>query len=326
MQNLLITGGLGYIGSKFIEEYSKKYNIFVLDTGLYENKNIEKFNLIKKDIRNISSDDIENIDFVVHMAELSNDPLGELSENLTEEINHEATKKLLEKCNKSSVKKFIYMSSCAVYGKNENLVGELSELSPLTNYSKAKVKNEKFIQNSVLSFETIIFRNATVYGYSKNHRLDLVINELCYEAFSKGEINLLSDGTPKRPFIHVFDLVNIIDEFLQSTNEYDKEIFNVGSNDLNYSIKEVALAIGDQIDTKKISFGERDEDQRSYFVDFSKLSKTLSKYKMKYNLKNGIKDLLENYKVHNFDNNTKRIQKINYLLDENLVNNKLEWN
>ncbi len=325
MQNLLITGGLGYIGSKFIEEYSEKYNLFVLDTGLYENKNKEKFNLIKKDIRDISLNDIENIDFVVHMAELSNDPLGELSENLTEEINHEATKKLLEKCNKSSVKKFIYMSSCAVYGKNENLVDELSELSPLTNYSKAKVKNEKFIQNSELSFETIIFRNATVYGYAKNHRLDLVINELCYEAFSKGEINLLSDGTPKRPFVHVFDLVNIIDEFLQSTNDHDKEIFNVGSNDLNYSIKEVAIAIGDQIDTKNISFGERDEDQRSYFVDFSKLAKTLSTYEMEYNLENGIKDLLENYKVHNFDNNTKRIQKINYMLNENLVNNKLEW-
>ena len=133
MQNLLITGGLGYIGSKFIENFSGSYNIFVLDSYLYDEKNKEKYNLIKKDIRELNSNDIENIDLVIHMAELSNDPLGELSNGLTEEINHAATKNLLEICNEASVKKFIYMSSCAVYGKNDNLVNEMSELSPLTN-------------------------------------------------------------------------------------------------------------------------------------------------------------------------------------------------
>jgi len=325
MKNLLITGGLGYIGSKFIENFSDLYNIFVLDTRLYNDKNTEKYNLIKKDIRELNPNDIENIDYVVHMAELSNDPLGELSDGLTEEINHVATKNLLEICNNSSVKKFIYMSSCAVYGKNDNLVNEMSELSPLTNYSKSKVANEKFINANQFSYEIIVFRNATVFGYSRNLRLDLVINDLCYEAFTKSEINLLSDGTPKRPFIHVLDLANIINEFLISNKNYHKEIFNIGSNELNFSIKEVALAIGNQIQTNKITFGEKDKDQRSYFVDFTKLTNTLSDYRFKFDLNSGINDLLENYKFHNFDINTKRIKKINYLLDEKLVDDNLLW-
>lgn len=325
MKNLLITGGLGYIGSKFIENFSDLYNIFVLDTRLYNDKNTEKYNLIKKDIRELNPNDIENIDYVVHMAELSNDPLGELSDGLTEEINHIATKNLLEICNNSSVKKFIYMSSCAVYGKNDNLVNEMSELSPLTNYSKSKVANEKFINANQFSYEIIVFRNATVFGYSRNLRLDLVINDLCYEAFTKSEINLLSDGTPKRPFIHVLDLANIINEFLISNKNYHKEIFNIGSNELNFSIKEVALAIGNQIQTNKITFGEKDKDQRSYFVDFTKLTNTLSDYRFKFDLNSGINDLLENYKFHNFDINTKRIKKINYLLDEKLVDDNLLW-
>ena len=325
MKNLLITGGLGYIGSKFIENFSDLYNIFVLDTRLYNDKNTEKYNLIKKDIRELNPNDIENIDYVVHMAELSNDPLGELSDGLTEEINHVATKNLLEICNNSSVKKFIYMSSCAVYGKNDNLVNEMSELSPLTNYSKSKVANEKFINANQFSYEIIVFRNATVFGYSRNLRLDLVINDLCYEAFTKSEINLLSDGTPKRPFIHVLDLANIINEFLISNKNYHKEIFNIGSNELNFSIKEVALAIGNQIQTNKITFGEKDKDQRSYFVDFTKLTNTLSDYRFKFDLNSGINDLLENYKFHNFDINTKRIKKINYLLDEKLVDENLLW-
>ena len=112
--------------------------------------------MINKDIRELNPDDIKNIDFVVHMAELSNDPLGELSDGLTEEINHVATKNLLEICNLASVKKFIYMSSCAVYGKNDNLVNELSELSPLTNYSKSKVANERYIKANEFNFEIII--------------------------------------------------------------------------------------------------------------------------------------------------------------------------
>ena len=325
MKNLLITGGLGYIGSKFIENYSKSYNIYVLDTELYDNKNSEEFKLIKKDLRNIEKKDIENIDFVIHMAELSNDPLGELNPGLTNEINHFATKELLDLCHESSVSKFIYMSSCSVYGKNENLVDETSNLLPLTSYSKSKVANENYILNSNFDYEIIIFRNATVYGYAKNLRLDLVINELTYDAINNHEINLLSDGSPKRPFIHVSDLTNIIELALKSKKNLHQNIFNIGSNELNYSIKSVAENIKDLLEIKKINFGMKDEDQRSYLVDFSKIKNEFPEFNIKFELNTGIQDLITNFKNHEFDLNARRIKKINYLLDDKLVDPNLFW-
>ena len=325
MKNLLITGGLGYIGSKFIEKYSKFYNIYILDTGLYGNKNEEKFHFIKKDLRNIELKDLENINFVVHMAELSNDPLGELNPDLTTKINQLATKKLLDLCNKSSVSKLIYMSSCSVYGKNENLVNENSDLLPLTSYSKSKVANENYIMNSDFDFEIIIFRNATVYGYAKNLRLDLVINELTYDALTKKEINLLSDGTPERPFIHVSDLTNIIDLVLKSNKNLHQKIFNIGNNELNYSIRTVAEKIKDILGIKKISFGMKDEDQRSYLVDFSKIKNEFTEFNIEYNLEKGIKDLILNFENHKFDSNSKRIKKINNLIEDELLSDDLYW-
>ena len=140
--------------------------------------------------------------------------------------------------------------------------------------------------------------------------LDSILLLMIYVTRHLQKVKLIySDGTPKRPFIHVLDLANIINEFLISNKNYHKEIFNIGSNELNFSIKEVALAIGNQIQTNKITFGEKDKDQRSYFVDFTKLTNTLSDYRFKFDLNSGINDLLENYKFHNFDINTKRIKK-----------------
>jgi len=325
VKNLLITGGLGYIGSKFIENYSKNYNIYVLDTQFYSKKNNEIFKLINKDLRDIEEKDLKNIDSVVHMAELSNDPLGELNSNLTTEINHLATKKLLDLCRKSTVKKFIYMSSCSVYGKNENLVNENSDLLPLTSYSKSKVANENYILGSNFDFEVIIFRNATVYGYAKNLRLDLVINELTYDAINNNEINLLSDGTPERPFIHVSDLTNIIDIALKSKKNLHNNIFNIGSNDLNYSIRTVAEYIKDILNIEKINFGKKDEDQRSYLVDFSKITNEFPNFNIEFDLEKGIKDLINNFENHKFDINVKRIKKINNLLSKNHINDSLYW-
>ena len=156
------------------------------------------------------------------MAELSNDPLGELEPNLTNDINHISTVNLLNLCNEAQVKKFIYMSSCSVYGFNEQIVNENSNTNPLTSYSKAKVLNENYILNNEFDFEISILRNATVFGYSPNLRLDLVINDLTYGAFHDKKIVLLSDGTPVRPFVHVEDLSRLISFLLGNKNPYQK--------------------------------------------------------------------------------------------------------
>ena len=218
MKKILVTGGFGYIGSMFCNLYQDKYDIKVLDKGLFGNYINTRVTPIVKDIREVSIKDLENIEYVIHMAELSNDPLGELQGEITNEINHLATVRLLNMCEESSVKKFIYMSSCSVYGFNENIVDENSSVNPLTNYSKSKILNENFIIKNNFSFQTTILRNATVFGYAPNMRLDLVINDISYNAYKTGKIELISDGKPIRPFIHVHDLSRLIEYFLN--NEY----------------------------------------------------------------------------------------------------------
>jgi len=323
MKNILLTGGLGYIGSKFYELYSNEYNITILDKNFFGNylKNIN--NLIVKDIRDLTLNDVSDFDAVVHMAELSNDPLGELEPNLTNEINHISTANLLDLCNKTNVKKFIYMSSCSVYGFNEETVDENSETSPLTNYSKAKVLNEDYILNNEFDYEISILRNATVFGYSANLRLDLVINDLTYGAFRDNKIVLLSDGTPVRPFVHVEDLSRFINFLLVNKNSYQKEVINVGSDSMNFSIKQLAEFLSDYLNIEEVIFGKADPDQRSYKVSFEKIENLFPSFHISHNLKSGIIDLLENYKKYEDRIDSKRIMKIKSMIQEGKINNSL---
>ena len=326
MKNILLTGGFGYIGSRFLEEYRDAYSFHVIDNQFFDNKNeLSNINNAIKDIRDVEISDLHDVDYVIHLSELSNDPLGEVNEDLTYSINHEGTKNLLNLCNIANIEKFIYMSSCAVYGKNENLVTESSKVNPLTTYSKSKILNEEYIINNDFNFETIILRNATVFGYSKNLRIDLVINELVYEALYNSSIILNSDGTPLRPFIHIGDLVRIINLLVNSDNFLDKQIINIGSKNLNYSIKEIALNIADKLNIKNIKYGEKDPDQRSYKVNFSKFENLFPEYNFNFDLDKGVDELIKNYKEHNFDLNVYRLKKINYLLEENIIDEKLKF-
>ena len=206
---------------------------------IFSRNSENKGNIIYKDIRNISLEDLKDIEAIVHMAELSNDPLGDLNKEVTRKINHEGTMRLLEIANRSNVKKVIYMSSASVYGFSNDIVSELSTTNPLTEYAKAKVNNENFILDNEFSFQTIILRNSTAFGYSKNLRLDLVVNDLTFDGFFNKKIKLLSDGTPKRPLVHIHDICKLIDLILIDTRNLDKEIINVGSDNLNFSIKEL---------------------------------------------------------------------------------------
>lgn len=328
MNNILLTGGLGYIGTYFIKNYQNSYKINVIDTDFYQyapkNKS-EPFILTVKDIRKISKEDLNDIQFIVHMGELSNDPLGDLDINLTEEINHVATKNLLSLADKTTVKKFIYMSSASVYGFSDNIMNEGSSLNPLTVYSKAKVKNENFIKSNNFSFETIILRNSTAFGYSDNLRLDLVVNDLTYGGITNKEINLLSDGTPRRPIVHIYDICSIIDQILKDKRNLDKEIFNIGSDDMNFSIKEIAERVGESLNLTKITFGDQDSDQRSYSLDFEKLNTYFPNYKIKYNLKDGIVDLIENLKTYELKGSERRVELLRKLIETNAIDKQLYW-
>lgn len=328
-KNVLLTGGSGYIGSWFVEKYSKNYNIKILDTVFFNNhlskKNIQKF--IKKDIRKINLEDLADVDIVVHMAELSNDPLGEINKDLTFEINVLGTKRLIELAKKAQIKKFIYMSSCSVYGDSgDTVANEEIKTNPLTEYAKAKYANEQFLLNNDFDFEIKILRNATAFGYSPNTRTDLVINDLSVAALNKKQINVLSDGTPRRPFVHIGDICRFIN-FLMCEDNKKKLLVNVGSDKLNHTVKEVAEIISRLTDVPNVSFGKSNSDARSYFVDFRKLSKLYPEFKFIYTVEEGVKEIQKNIELINKNIfNSKRIKKINYLLDEKLIDDSLFWN
>lgn len=328
-KNLLLTGGAGYIGSWFLAKYSDDYNIKVIDTFFFNGEdNLIKYKVpfLKKDIREININDLEGIDYVVHMAELSNDPLGEINSQLTKSINIDGTKKLLELSKKTSIEKFIYMSSCSVYGDSgDSLVSENSATNPLTEYAKAKIVNEKFLLENQYDFEIKILRNATAFGYSENTRTDLVINDLSLSALKNDVISVLSDGSPRRPFVHIGDISRFINHLIKYDNT-SKLLINVGSQELNFTVKEIANLVGNITGVKNISFGESDNDARSYFVNFEKINNEFSNFKFKFKIEDGIKEFIENYEyiVQN-KLNAKRLNKIKTLLTKNNLDSNLFW-
>lgn len=328
IENILLTGCNGYLGSKFVEKFSNYYQIYGFDTNFFDlNKKVSSNlgNLIQKDIRNLTTKDLENIDCVIHMAELSNDPLGELNSELTYEINHQATINLLSLMEKTNIKKFIYMSSCSVYGYNEKTVTEKSELNPITTYAKAKVRNESYILENDFSFKIAILRNATAFGYSPNIRLDLVINDLVYSAIKNSKIELLSDGKPKRPFVHVEDICNIIEHLIKN-DKYEKLLLNIGTNELNFSIIEIAKKIAEFTNISNISIGKSNADDRSYDVNFDLLKNFLPNYEFVYDLDNGILDLIEHFSKYIDSYNSRRLEKIKFLIRNKEIDEMLYWN
>tara|TARA_B100000242_G_scaffold161254_1_gene115131 strand:+ start:3589 stop:4596 length:1008 start_codon:yes stop_codon:yes gene_type:complete len=327
-KNILLTGGAGYIGSWFVQNYSEKYNIFIVDS-LFFGKNLnleESIKVINKDIRNISLDDLKNINYVIHMAELSNDPLGEINKELTQEINVSGTKKLIYLCQQAKIEKFIYMSSCSVYGDSGNTyASEETSTNPLTEYAKAKVLNENYLLDNEFEFEVKILRNATAFGYSANIRTDLVINDLTVSAIENNHIRVLSDGSPRRPFVHIGDISRFID-YVINNDDRKKLLVNIGTEGLNLTVKNVAKIVSQLTNVDDISFGKSDGDTRSYFVNFSKVSKLFPKFNFKYEVRDGVNEIIDNFEsVIMNKTNSKRIKRINELIDSKKINTKLFW-
>ena len=208
---ILVTGDKGYIGTALCKKLTQlKYNIVGLDIGLYPDlvKTKRNYKRIKKDLRNISLKELDGIDCIIHLAAISNDPLGELKEKITYDINYKATVRLAELSKKANVSTFIYISTQSVYGISKNISKEIKEntknIKPLTAYAKSKYKAEKkLLKLSNDTFKLIIFRPATVFGESSNFRSDIVLNNLLGNAYLTKSINIFSDGRPWRPILHI---------------------------------------------------------------------------------------------------------------------------
>jgi nucleoside-diphosphate-sugar epimerase len=303
---VLITGTDGYIGALLAPVlFERGHEIIGLDTGFYRdgwlyNDGVTRLpSCINKDIRNITAADLLNFDAVVHLAELSNDPLGQHNPEVTYEINHLGTVALAKQCKAAGVARFIYTSSCSVYGVGSgDLKTEESETNPQTAYAKCKVLVERDV--SALAdddFSPTFLRNATAYGPSPRMRFDLVLNNLAGLAWTSKEIRLTSDGTPWRPLVHVRDICEAIACALEAPREaVHKQIFNVGDTRENYRVREIAQIVSQTFPGCALTYGAPDGDQRSYRVSFEKINTRLPNFHCRYDAARGasqLRDLFE---------------------------------
>lgn len=346
--NILITGNMGYVGSvlvKHLKSDEQNSKLIGFDTGYFQNcltgtkilpeKNID-YQFIG-DIREISPDILEGIDHIVHLAAISNDPIGNEFEDITMSVNYNSTAKLAEYAIVAGVKSFTFASSCSVYG-NATLEDktETSLVNPLTAYANSKVNaEEKLKELACKNFKVTCFRFATACGMSDRLRLDLVLNDFVASALASNKIEILSDGSPWRPLINVEDMARAlhwgINRQIEETNEF--MIINAGKNENNIQIKELAGLVKENIPSVNIEINKNAQpDKRSYKVDFS-LFNTLAdkKYLPQKSLDETISELNSELKKMNFaDKNFRtseliRLQKIKNLRTQQKLNENLQW-
>jgi nucleoside-diphosphate-sugar epimerase len=302
---LLVTGSHGYIGSVLVPMLLEKgHDVTGLDSDLYENctftGSAPEIPLIKKDVRDIKKVDIEGYDSIIHLAGLSNDPLGDYQPELTEAINETASIDIALLAKEAGVKRFLFASSCSNYGAaGDNFLTEEAIFNPVTPYGISKVRVEAALSKMAdNSFSPTYLRASTAYGVSPRLRFDLVTNNLTAWAFTTGRVYLKSDGTPWRPIVHVEDISRAYIAILQAPREIiHNEAFNVGTTTENYQMSEIADIVKDVVPNCKIDYAtDAGPDKRCYRVDCNKISRTLHEFKPQWTARRGIEQLYEEYK------------------------------
>jgi len=300
---VLFTGADGYVGS-LLGPYLLQRGIDAvgLDTGFYRQGWLYPMagprpQVLTKDIREITLDDLQGFDGVAHLAELSNDPLGQQDPGLTHEINHAGSVALANLARKAGAKRFVYMSSCSVYGvgQPDQILDESSPVNPQTAYAECKAKVERDVQPMAGDdFEPCFLRNATAYGASPRQRFDIVLNDLSGLAWTTKEIKLTSDGTPWRPLVHALDMCQAVHQSLIAPSETIRgQIFNVGSNDQNYRVREIAEIVAAEFPGCSLSIGTQGADNRSYRVNFDKIQKVLPNFACDWTAQKGARQMRE---------------------------------
>jgi len=342
MEKILITGNLGYIGTVLTERFLKEdFEIIGLDTHFYRNRKIIDFEFSKnytqlfKDIRDIKLDDLKGISAIIHLAALSNDPLGALNPDITNNINFKASLRLAELAKKAQVSRFLFSSSCSIYGANEGIkLDELAPMNPLSAYAHSKINLENALsQIADDTFSPVYLRNGTAYGISPNMRFDIVVNNLMGWAYTTKEIKILSDGRAWRPIVHIGDISNAFLAVLKAPKEeIHNKAFNIGINSENYQVKTIAKVIQERMPDCEIKIlGEHNPDQRNYIVNFDKVTKTLKYFKPEWNLRKGVEEIYQifekiNLTLEDFQNkNFTRINQLKYLINNKIIDKNLIW-
>ena len=301
---ILVTGHRGYIGTVMVPMLlAEGHEVVGVDSGLLEDCTFggparDVFQ-VRKDIRDVEPSDLEGLDAVVHLAALSNDPLGNLDPSLTYRINHLASVRLARLAKEAQISRFLFSSSCSVYGAaGDDLVSEESRPRPLTPYARSKAMAERDISSlSDSGFAPTFLRSATAYGVSPRLRLDLVINNLVAWACTTGLVCLKSDGRAWRPVVHVRDITGAYITVLRAPpNLVHNQVFNVGLTEENYRICELARIVEELVPDSSIEYAEgATAEGRSYRVDCSKLARTLPEFKPQWNALRGVQQLCETF-------------------------------
>jgi nucleoside-diphosphate-sugar epimerase len=337
---ILVTGNHGYIGSiltKMLKDAG--HRVIGVDNNLFMACVYGEWEdttpTLVKDIRDLTLHDVKNVDAVIHLAGLSNDPLGDLNPELTMEINHHASVRLARLSKEAGVPRFLFSSSCSTYGASgDDLLDENSELNPVTPYGISKVLVERDV--TALADETFsptFLRNSTAYGVSPFLRFDLVLNNLVAWAYTSGTIRLKSDGSPWRPIVHIEDISRAFMAILNApTDHIHNEVFNIGITSENYRIRDLAEIVSDTVPGCEISFApDAGPDQRNYRVNCDKIRRVLPDFKPVWTAAKGARELYRWYQycglaLEDFEGpRYRRIDHIQQLRQDRKLDEHLRW-
>ncbi|KAA9151094.1 SDR family oxidoreductase [Amycolatopsis acidicola] len=324
---VLLTGHQGYLGTVMAPVLAEAgHEVVGLDSGLFESCVLGPMPAdapgYTVDLRDITHKQVSDVDAVIHLAALSNDPLGALDPELTYDINHRAAVRLARLARDAGVKRFLYASTCSVYGASggDGLVNEDAPLRPVTPYAESKVLVEDAVHELADSdFTPVYLRNATAFGFSPRLRADIVLNNLVGHAVLSGEVRVLSDGTPWRPLVHAKDIARAFAAALVAPKEvvHDKA-FNIGTEANNVTVAEIAKEVAEAVPGSRLVItGEAGADPRSYRVDFSRFREAIPGFDCEWLVKDGAVELVEAYQRHKLTTETfeRRFTRLAWLKD-----------